>query len=1042
MLAFSLGGCAGPAGQDVTESSFQNISAEADEKGEDIIALLDTRSFKATLPVEGKTADELRSLIDEGKIDWTLSRDEGAQDPEHFPYQYLGGRLSEWSTIPTEIQEEKPFFTNIDQRVVEQDGKAAVELTFDNELFYGYDGVDDRDSRLVRNSFLDYTGAYELACVVDGQEASSVTVEVRPYDMYATQAEIYEELPRLVEQAKENGMFARIEQIGESAEGRPIQAVFVAKSEADLNDYQALAERAETEPAAVRADIESGAIEYKVPIMYSNIHSDEIVGSDACMEFLRLLAAGEPVPYRTIASLTDAGEQRLAEEMEADGTVWSELYAENATGVGYIQGDGVFNPTDKREKTNNNAGVDMRDRTTNIAEGEFASYYNLEDRTLDVKAALDDAFFIIVPAENPDGRTYNTRTNGNGFDPNRDNTYQTQPETTAMAGLIAQWNPLSFHEIHGYYPQFQIEPCSPAHEPNVEYDLLADTSVAQGEAFGSAAISNNESINSFQTPARDYLKRQEDGSVFWRYPFDDVSTSYTPQYSMLHGTNAFTVELPYGSQDAVEATMYGMVGNAQFVIDNKQDMYFNQLEGYQRGIDNEDADSVRPYYVSQKDEIGAEADVFRPRFEENGKFFPEYYVIPMGDESQSDRAAAAEMVEYLLHNDVKVSQLATDVEVAGTSYKSGDIVIDMHQAKRNMANAALYDNMVISTWSDLFSEPLTNFSALRGFDMDVIATEGAIDKAALQAVETAPAPASSVTGAGKAAVISNNGLDAVNAVNDLLASGVSVGLVTEGASAGDYVVAEEDLAKVRDEYVLTAVLTDDVPASSVIKQDLKVYVPGAAAEFMTDEDENPFGVSNYTNRRTNSYNWDLFALGQQMGFTLVDSADEADVIVGNRSLSEDEAALVAAGKPYVGYSRNALESAAEIVPGLAYNDEAEGSYDALTHVVFPEPSIVTATYAGEGDDIMYGHGGSFITEVPEGARVIVKTTSDYPIEGFMSADHIAKYQDSIQAIDLGENGLHMTLFANSLTNKAHQTDDYRYLTAALYSKVLGDSLTL
>ena len=266
--------------------------------------------------------------------------------------------------------------------------------------------------------------------------------------------------------------------------------------------------------------------------------------------------------------------------------------------------------------------------------------------------------------------------------------------------------------------------------------------------------------------------------------------------------------------------------------------------------------------------------------------------------------------------------------------------------------------------------------------------------------------------------------------------------MTEGASAGDYVVAEEDLAKVRDEYVLTAVLTDDVPASSVIKQDLKVYVPGAAAEFMTDEDENPFGVSNYTNRRTNSYNWDLFALGQQMGFTLVDSADEADVIVGNRSLSEDEAALVAAGKPYVGYSRNALESAAEIVPGLAYNDEAEGSYDALTHVVFPEPSIVTATYAGEGDDIMYGHGGSFITEVPEGARVIVKTTSDYPIEGFMSADHIAKYQDSIQAIDLGENGLHMTLFANSLTNKAHQTDDYRYLTAALYSKVLGDSLTL
>ncbi len=57
----------------------------------------------------------------------------------------------------------------------------------------------------------------------------------------------------------------------------------------------------------------------------------------------------------------------------------------------------------------------------------------------------------------------------------------------------------------------------------------------------------------------------------------------------------------------------------------------------------------------------------------------------------------------------------------------------------------------------------------------------------------------------------------------------------------------------------------------------------------------------------------------------------------------------------------------------------------------------------------------------------------------MSAEAIEAYKGTIQAFDYQADGYNMTLFANTLTNKAHQQDEYRYLSAAVYSKLLeGD----
>ena len=74
---------------------------------------------------------------------------------------------------------------------------------------------------------------------------------------------------------------------------------------------------------------------------------------------------------------------------------------------------------------------------------DASEYYTFsEDKVLDVDEILDNLIVIVCPDENPDGRTYNTRPNGNGFDLNRDASNQTQVETQNISKLISPVAPL------------------------------------------------------------------------------------------------------------------------------------------------------------------------------------------------------------------------------------------------------------------------------------------------------------------------------------------------------------------------------------------------------------------------------------------------------------------------------------------------------------------------------------------------------------------------------------------------------------------------
>jgi hypothetical protein len=1076
MLAASLGQAVAPtvataatttASQSATQSeskaTFTRTDAAYDGTSTPMISMIEGREFRAVAPVEGKSLSELKRLVKDGKVSWTLSRGKGQFSKKTYPNQWLGGKLSDWKTVATKdgaaeggngittdekVRKSRDFLYDVRVSAQEVDGTPSIVLTFKNrELYEGLDGIDVRSREFVRASMYDYVGTYKLACDVDGTQAASTDVTLRPYDVFATQTDIDAELPKLAKEAKANGMYAEVRTFGTSAKGRPMRALFVSKQKSDLDDYQALKQRMEKVPASVQADLAAGKLSYKVPVVYSNVHADEIVASDAVMQFARDLVANKPVEYRRATGLTSDGKAELKTEMDHDRTVWSDLIKDDVQGIGYIRGDGG-----KGHGTNYD-GADTDTASSDLSDQEFEKYYDSDTQTFDPSKSLDDVFYILVPSENVDARTDDVRTNGNGFDLNRDNTYQTQPETQAMSGLISEWDPISLHEVHGYYQQFQVEPCSPTHDPNNEYDLFIDTALAQGEAFMGAAIANNPTINSVQMPMRDYLKLEDDGTRFWEAPFDDMSTSYTPQYAMMHGTNAYTVEAPYGTADAVDALRYGFMGNAGFVAQNKDRMFNNQLERFRRGVQNIDADSIRPYYVNQKDEKGAEADTFRPRDSKdangktNGNFFPEYYVIPMDPKLQKNRAAAAETINFLIHNDVQVSQTTKAVKAGEKSYPAGTIVVDMHQAKRNMANCALYPNLVISDWTQysLYSEPVTNFSQFRGFDMDTIRTAGSFSSAGMKEIDKAPKQRSEVTGKGGYAVIKNNGLEAIKAVNALLKDGKTVGLVTKGKHEGDYVVKSDDLGKVKGDYVLTVTEADKAPTAKKIDGSIKAYVPKAYAKFQQDAAGNKVGMADYENRLNTNGNWDGFALAKQMGFELTDDLDEATIIVGSQYPvnANAVAAKVKSGTPYVAYTADALQFVKDYkLAGKFSFTPSDGDwlgFDAFGTVEFPKGDIITATYANEGDHLMYGYGGGYIKKAPAGSKVLVKTTDDPLVEGFMPKDDIKKYQDTIQAVDYQKDGRDIALFANTLTNKAHQQDDYRYLTAAVYSKQLdGD----
>ncbi len=1049
-LALLLSLCTVPALAADEDTPAGSIVNTAEDGGADAISLSSARTFLATIPVD-MTGEEAAAAAE--SVTWTLTRDESKPylDKTLYPNQSQGGPLSGWVCDDGE----SPFFTEVTAAAGTVDGKTVLTAAFGNNLYFG-----DDPSTAQRNggNFMDQCGSFYLNAVQDGQILGSAPIKIAPYDQFHTMTEIYAEIDAIVAYAKEStGLYVEKFSMGTSQgdnglTGLDMPYLIVAKDRAAVDRWLAIKAQAESDPASLIKQLENGSLkDYQVPVLYSNIHANELAASDGILAFTWMLlnaAAGDgKLDYDRLSGFTAAGRAELNSQLGAAGKAGSvavpDLVKDSATYLGYI----------RAEKGGDSAPVDLE------------KYYTIETETVDVDALLDDVFFLIVPEENVEGRTYMTRTSSGGFDLNRDNSFQTQAETQNMTRLIASWNPVSFTEFHGRVKTFQCEPCDPPHEPNFEYDLLAEHLMTGGEALGIAAVANNDGYNSYVIPQRDYLTyngKTVDGKpqTQWLDPWDDMSTSYTPQYAMLHGTVAYTVEVPAHNDHVTTAVAYGQLGQSHYIAQNKADYLLAQTKILERGVTNANSNAyelVGQWFCDQYDVEGAEADLFRPVYDgegQNGNFYPECYIIPLDGANQSNRQAAYDMVQYLTRNGVTV-QLTGAFTYDGVDYPAGTAVVSMYQAKRSVANGVLYDGTVITEWPVLYSEGITAFNKTRGFDMAVCAEpeayktiraafEDALDyDACLDYMRHIPAAFTGVED--QLVVLKNDSEDAVAAVNALLKAGKSVSLITGGEYKGSFLCAYADWQSVNADYITSAVGIGDAPAAQTIAKAPLVYISGKPAA-------NTEGFGNTTLvSGAYEYNYDRQAM-ELMGFSVTEDAAKADIIVGAAALDDAALAAVKSGTPYIGYGRRAIPSAAALFPegALVRETAGENAMDALAYVTYPTETLINASYIAGGDDLLYGYGAGYFAAIPEGAKVLVQLDSSKGLlEGFLPSTgaHYKDFlNDSVQAISYQGKGadnadLNVVLFANTLTNKVHQRDEYAFVSNAAFASVLEGGST-
>lgn len=302
---------------------------------------------------------------------------------------------------------------------------------------------------------------------------------------------------------------------------------------------------------------------------------------------------------------------------------------------------------------------------------------------------------------NPDGRIAGTRANAGGFDLNRDFVTASQPESRAMRRIQLDTQPAVLLDLHGYVNGTLIEPTTPPHGENYEYDLFLKHTYAN--ALGMEAAVNalgytpaKDGVEPAQIPFRD----QEEG-------WDDWPPIFTPQYAAFHGTvAAHTVEIPLAvnneeydelpvaelrRRSAVNTAVAGAAVRATLdhVRERRASLIADQIEVFRRGASGAPQVPVSPRTVPGVPGIGPE-DVYTTAF-------PRAYVIPPGtSRAQRSAPAAARLVDHLLANDVRVTRATRPFRLAGRTHPAGSYVVDMHQPKRGMANVLLADGRDIS----------------------------------------------------------------------------------------------------------------------------------------------------------------------------------------------------------------------------------------------------------------------------------------------------------------------------------------------------------
>ena len=999
------------------------------------ISLAEDATATVTLPTN-LTENELAAAMDAG-LSLSLDRDtqRGYLNPEKFPNPYQGGPLDSWKT-----QRDTQMFQVDDYGFAfDDDGKVSLVLYLNISCYFANrsGSVDYSAPHSNGGVYLDLCGYYTLRVTADGKDIASCHAKVVPYDSFRTVYELYDDLEALA--ATDTDLYVSKESMGQTTtDGYDMPYLIVADSKESVDKWLAYTDLVESDPDLALTKLANGDFDdLRVPMFASNVHSNENAAVNGILEFAHLLLENETINVNTLEGFTDAGKELLAQEMAKQNVAVPEQIKDFASYIGFIRGENGY-------KANGSLYSGQLD---------LAAYYNVQENRVNVKELLGDVFMVIVPEQNIEGYEHMTRTTGQGYDPNRDEANQTLFEDANAMALVNKFNPMVFTEIHGRVEAMLIEPCTPPHEPNYEYDLIAKQFIQLGEAVGMGAIANNPEHNSFEMPYRDYLRVDNDSpsGVAWTEPWDDMTTAYGSQFPVLIGTAGITWELPVYSDVASELVVpYGLMTQAMYIQANKITMLENQAKLFSRGVNNTNSNElVAPWYVDQYDRPGTQTELMRPVYDgegQNGNFYPECYIIPMDSANQKNLYDAAAEMKYLTRNDVKVNVASKEFTYDGVTYPAGTMVVSMYQAKRSLANSQLFDGTFINVWQGLYSESFAQRSNARGYDR-VIVAEPAAYKTIMaacpetinytQALTYLAAFATQFEGVENADVIIDNvSNDSAAAVNALLRAGKTVAMITEGSEKGNFICSYEDFMTVAKDYVITATGVYGANYKAAVILNPLVFLPGKPAN----------NTSGYveTTLRSGSYNYrfDWLAL-TAMGFTMTDDLTKANVIVGSRVLSDDALAAVKAGTPYMGYSNDAITGSSAFMQELGVEiSSCDMGTDFLGRVVYPNNTLVNATYINEGDDVMYEYGTNWFTKIPKGATVLVQNAGKAPLQGCICltddelTEQFNQYNNGVVGFEYQSGDLDMALFANVLNHKIHQTDEYTFISNFIFSRSL------
>ncbi len=610
--------------------------------------------------------------------------------------------------------------------------------------------------------------------------------------------------------------------------------------------------------------------------------------------------------------------------------------------------------------------------------------------TLSVKELLKKFIFLFDFTENPDGDVANTRALANGIDPNRDTSYQANPETRTVAGLINKWNPIALYDIHGFVKEFLIEPATPPHDPNFEYDLLSENMLENAHHMGRAGVANSK-YDSYIIPKLD-----------WGDGWDDSFSGYTGVYAMYHGILGHTIEIPEGNQESYKAGYHAVLGGISYLSQNPDKLMEMRLNFYLRGINKVEDPKA------ENELVGPDGKVVGRIKNGQKKFFPDYYVIPMGLDKNNDSQQAFNMIEYFKRNGVTLKELKEDVG----NYKKGDLVVDMAQAKRGYANHILYKGSNESAWSAMYAELLVNFPDMRGFKAEAVFKDKLFDGklgdvTALRATRT-----SEINHSAPYYVIANTSDSAVKAVNQAIRQGKKVYLTDDG-----YIVDTPTFENLLGDYAIYGDALYKVPNGPSLKA-LKVYSPPHQFYWA--------GVDSPTHT--------ALAL-KNLGFDLVDTPEEADVVV--LESNNFDKSLVGL-KPTIVVGGSAMQRLEKL--GLIDGFDAEkfsggSDFEGLMNAIIDDQDPLTSGY--NKNDLFYSNSGNWIAKAPANFKTLATIAgSDYYIAGWWPGNE--KLANKIVAISGKYNENPLFVYAGNPTNRLHTIHFYRWISNAVFGSQLAN----